>query len=226
LRRIGLEAPVGAGGARNEGTRLARHELLCFLDDDDAYLPGALDVIRRAVEAEPEQTVWSLRWTFLSGRSQRAERVPVLHEKDLLRRNRAGGASCLVLRKPTFDAVGGFDPAMVAMQDWELWLRLARVTEKGIRVIRKPLVVYDDRPVRRISTDLGKRLQGLEQLLERHGESWPRGVLAFHRARLGALRFEQGSGPLRAIFQWRAPLASAFFMLRSGSRRKARPSPE
>ncbi len=217
LRRIELETPAGAGGARNEGARMARNELLCFLDDDDAYLPGALDVIRQAAESAPEQAVWSLTWRFLSGRPCRERRPPILREKDLCRRNRAGGGSCMVLRRRIFDDVGGFDPAMAAMQDWELWLRLARAAEAGIRVIRPSLVVYDDRPVSRISTNLGKRIRGLEQLLERHGADWPEGVVAFHRARLAALRFQQGSCPRAAIFQWRAPLASVYYMLRVAS---------
>src|SRR5262245_34950248 len=50
-------APTADWGAsqRNLGLDLARGTYLLFMDDDDAYLPGALAVMRRAVEAAPDR---------------------------------------------------------------------------------------------------------------------------------------------------------------------------
>src|SRR5262245_51048996 len=55
-RRYRETAPTADWGAsqRNQGLDLARGSHLLFMDDDDVYTPGALAVMRRAVEADPE----------------------------------------------------------------------------------------------------------------------------------------------------------------------------
>ena len=119
----------------------------------------------------------------------------------------------MVLTRAVFDQVGGFDPAMPAMQDWDLWLRVVR--NEPIRVLSDIVVVYDDKPQGRISTDLSRRVAGLVRLLEKHRAHWGPSVVAFHESRLAATRFEGGNGSWWSIFQWRAPLASFWYMMQA-----------
>jgi len=44
----------GAGAARNEGIRRARGDLVAFLDSDDEWLPGKLDLQRAFLQARPD----------------------------------------------------------------------------------------------------------------------------------------------------------------------------
>jgi len=53
IRRFHL-SNSGAGTARNTGIREARNELLAFLDSDDEWIPGKLDLQRALMEARPD----------------------------------------------------------------------------------------------------------------------------------------------------------------------------
>jgi glycosyltransferase involved in cell wall biosynthesis len=44
----------GAGGARNAGVRQARHDLIAFLDSDDEWIPGKLQLQRTFMHARPD----------------------------------------------------------------------------------------------------------------------------------------------------------------------------
>jgi glycosyltransferase involved in cell wall biosynthesis len=214
LRIADLESGSGANAARNQGVRMAVNDYLCFLDDDDAYLPDALSLLRRRLTEEVEAEAWSLGWAFQSGRSSWSQRRPEwLAEVNLRKRNLAGGCSSMVLSRGLFETAGRFDSVMQAMQDWDLWLRVAR--DRPIRVLAETFIIYEDTADRRISTDASRRIAGFKRILEKHGKTWSAAEVAFHEARLAAVRYSVGSVGWWEIFKWRAPLASTYFMLKS-----------
>lgn len=227
-----LQTPIkgGANAARNLGAATAENHWLAFLDDDDAYLSDALARMRKAVAlsstgslsppvapspvALPPPVAFSLGWRIASGRRQWFARRPaVLSERHLRRRNVAGGCSSLLVRKEALDRIGGFDATMPAMQDWDVWLRLARMGP--IHTLAEPCVLYHDHAGPRISTNLDARIAGFERLLQKYGSDWSARVVAFHRSRLAAWRWRNGLGPLLGILEPRAPLASVLFALQA-----------
>ena len=204
----------GANAARNLGARMASKDILCFLDDDDQYERNALVQLKSVISKDTESDVWSLGWRFLSERKSRSDQRPSrLLEKNIWRRNIVGGCSSMVLRRATFVESGGFDEAMASMQDWDLWIRLSRIT--SIITIPETLIIYNDNTGLRISTNQPARITGLTRLLEKNASSWPASVIAFHQARLAAANFSQGTGKWFDIFQIRAPFASVLFALRA-----------
>lgn len=211
VRTSSWPQPRGAPAARNHGMAMATNEVICFLDDDDSYVPGALDRIRaEVVKAEPA-VAWCLGWRSLSGASQRLlRRGRWIRQHDLDRRNVAGGGSTMVVRRREFQALGGFDETLVSMEDWDAWLRLA--ARGPIRRLAEPLIEYDDVGTRRLSSTAPKRVEGLQQVLAKHAAVFPPDVRRFHQARLAVERLVAGRGSWRELPLLSAPLATLLIL--------------
>jgi len=143
LRYVRNDAPLGGGGTRNAGVAVARGEYVAFLDDDDQFLDGKLERQLAALRAHPSAPAASC--SFVLYRGERSECVRLLHSpsdrQELLRANVLGGASVCMVRTEVFKKVGGFDPALRAGQDWDLWLKLHR--QGTVLVCDEPLVRYN-----------------------------------------------------------------------------------
>jgi glycosyltransferase involved in cell wall biosynthesis len=164
---VGLEAR-GAGFARNRGVEIARAPLLFFLDADDWLYPQALEKLLWAYgEAGGEVAVYSdyvglavldadleqklkAQGRLLDTNAQHhavvsyqaadflpgeAVRQPVL-ERPYLWCN----ISTLFPTDWHFE-VGGFDEEMSSWEDWDYWIRMARLGKRFVRV-EEPLLVY------------------------------------------------------------------------------------
>ncbi|GAB5500683.1 MAG: glycosyltransferase [Pseudohongiellaceae bacterium] len=133
----------GVSAARNAGIEAARGDWLAFLDSDDEWLPSKLELQLALASSMPQcPLVHSDEIWIRSGVRVNAMRK---HEK-------AGGyiferclplcaisPSAALIRATLFDELGGFDTALAACEDYELWLRICS---------RYP-VAYVDQPLLR-----------------------------------------------------------------------------
>lgn len=118
----------GLSTARNVGVAAARGRWLAFLDADDFWLP---DFARRMLEAAaaPQCGILACSWIYVErdGRPIGPPKLPA-HSRvtlvDLLQGNRFPPVAMLV-RRDLVKRIGGFDPTIDGVQDWDLWLRLA-----------------------------------------------------------------------------------------------------
>lgn len=125
----------GVASARNRGLKEARGEWIAFLDHDDAWHPRKLESLLE--KARPEVGVVYSRWCETDAEGKLLDVL-----KPSKAQPREGnvfdwlfGWSCPIIsmsvpiiRRDLFAKVGGFDPRCVPADDWDLWLRLARVT--------------------------------------------------------------------------------------------------
>ncbi|MGH1397372.1 MAG: glycosyltransferase [Trichormus sp.] len=121
---------AGGNVSRNRGLHLAQGEFISFLDADDIWTSDKLDAQLEALEKNPNAHV-AYSWTdyideagnfLLSG--ARITASGDVYEKLLINNFLENGSNPLI-RKEALIQLGGFDEALEAAQDWDMWLRLA-----------------------------------------------------------------------------------------------------
>src|SRR4029077_2815495 len=127
VRILRREEQVGAGAARNAGVSVTRGELIAFLDDDDTWRPTKIErqveMLAEHDDMDAVETGYDL-WED--------ERLLVRYVPDVDRDLRATllakpcmQPSTVLLRRSAFEALGGFDPMLARVEDWDLWVRFS-----------------------------------------------------------------------------------------------------
>jgi glycosyltransferase involved in cell wall biosynthesis len=135
----------GVSAARNRGAALAQAPWVAFCDDDDLWAPEKL-----ASQLAAACRVPAADWVYVgsvnitaNNRVVGGEPPPTPEEvAERLEESNVvpGGASGVIARREAFLAVGGFDPALQPLADWDLWLRLLRRSRPV--GVAEPLVAY------------------------------------------------------------------------------------
>jgi glycosyltransferase involved in cell wall biosynthesis len=198
----------GLSAARNEGVSRAMGRLLAFLDADDLWSPEYLERMVSMLDRRPEAVLAFAGWRYVDAVGTVLPQFvvpfggdPARAERELPWRN-AIVPSAAVAQTAAVRRVGGFDTALHACEDWDLWIRLR---EEG--------------PFVGLSSDL--------VLYRAHGESMTEDGEAIERERLkvnekhhGALSGDVASWPFprrRAVGHTLFVSALAAFRVRDGA---------
>ncbi|MBY0431663.1 MAG: glycosyltransferase family 2 protein [Rhodospirillales bacterium] len=132
----------GAGMARNSAIAAAAHDLLCFLDADDYYLPEHLAVCAKAFATRPG--IDYAATCFQTSRPVDPSWIPVISGSSVLP---------VCIRRAAHDRLGGF-PSIPCFED-VFYRRLADRVLSGWR-LANPTVVYVWRPGNSFDAQLEK----------------------------------------------------------------------
>jgi glycosyltransferase involved in cell wall biosynthesis len=144
VRLVRHEVPQGVSLARNHGAAEAGAPWLAFCDDDDLWAPDK--IARQLAAAQALGRAWSYGGAVHVNTALRvlSAIVPPPPERlvaVLPRWNTMpGGSSNVIVLAELFQAVGGWDPGLINLADWDLWARLAR--EALPACVERPLVGY------------------------------------------------------------------------------------
>lgn len=155
------EKNKGGAEARNTGIRHATGKYISFLDSDDQWLPEKLSLQMQVFQNNPEAGVVYTGVKVVDNERMIREIIPenkgdIL--KFLIKSNCIDTTSSVMVKKDLLDRIGGFDPDIPSCQDWDLYLRLAQITEFDF--VRESLVLFYQHPGERITTDKLARLNG------------------------------------------------------------------
>jgi cellulose synthase/poly-beta-1,6-N-acetylglucosamine synthase-like glycosyltransferase len=152
--RIHRQRNAGPAAARNAGIGLARGRYVAMLDSDDLWLPHYLERMVEALEhSEGPGFAFTRAWVLDRATSRfrkqpwspraRATTDPQALLGALIEANFVFNS--VTIRRTVLRAVGGYDPAILASEDYELWLRLA-ARGHGAAYVPGPLCICSDRP--------------------------------------------------------------------------------
>jgi len=128
VRCLRFSTNQGVAAARNAGIEAGRGAFICFLDDDDVWLPGRLKLQLPAFRRHPDAgAVYSQVFDAHDGKPYPASSRAVSGRifDALLSGNLIGGVDAVLIRHEALTKTGYFDESLPPCEDWDLWLRLS-----------------------------------------------------------------------------------------------------
>jgi GT2 family glycosyltransferase len=161
---------LGLAGARNYGVQHAKGEWIAFLDDDDCWLPNKLERQIQYLEDHPEVHALGGGLTMITPEGQEeywggspTRQLTLAHALCFT----ASMAQALLIRRDVFLELGGFDPQLRYLEDYEFGIRLL-ASGHNTHFLAEPLFNYYRGGRQQLSLQWGKMFNAELNVLRMH----------------------------------------------------------
>ena len=130
---------AGASAARNTGLEAAQAQWVAFVDSDDWIHRDFLKKLMRPLDRKPLDAVFCIAADVASDGSLGKRWIPV-HGDSLFP---VFATDCPIavhsgiFRRSLIQEIGSWDPDLSTCEDWDLWMRLARTTDRVENVMKE-----------------------------------------------------------------------------------------
>lgn len=139
VRYVRQKTNQGGAQARNTGIALATGAYVCFLDDDDYFMPDKLAIQARYLDDHSEVAGVSCHFEKLGVKVSMD--IKSDYTREILLLIRAPHTSSLMMRKVILESLRGFDVSYARHQDYEFLIRFFR--SNTVHVVDEVLVAVD-----------------------------------------------------------------------------------
>ena len=171
------EKDHGQTEAINKGLRRAKGEIVCWLNSDDYFLPGALYTVGSYFAHHPD-VQWLTADCLIVDEAGRRIQQPIQRYKKTLRGLSVGaylGMTNAICQPATFwrrsvhERIGYLDESLHYTMDYDFWLRLAQDSEPA--VLTEPVSAFRIHGQSKGGTHYMDQFTEDEQTLRRHARS-------------------------------------------------------
>jgi glycosyltransferase involved in cell wall biosynthesis len=132
----------GQSKARNFALKKAQGQFIAFLDSDNLWYKNFLAVMIRSlgnhVFAYSGQKLYNLHKDKILGTRIRNHKLDL----EKLRKTNYIDTGCVLIKRSVIEKIGGFNPRLKNLEDWDLWKKIARKYPKKIKHVNRVLGEY------------------------------------------------------------------------------------